>query len=171
MNRIMVIGCGGAGKSTFSRQLHRRTGIPLIHLDQHYWKEGWVESEKEEWTERVAELVSGDNWIMDGNYGGTFDIRMSRATVIVFLDRSSWLCLYRVFRRVFDNYGRSRADMASGCPERFSLSFLHYVASYNFVRRPGVLKRLAECPPSVQTFVLTKESEVQSFLRTFVPLG
>ena len=117
MKKIMIIGCCGGGKSTLARRVHEITGIELIHLDQHYWKANWVESEKEEWRQKVEELVKGDSWIIDGNYGGTMEIRMRRADIIVFLNRERWTCLYRVLKRTFLNYGKTRADMPPKCPE------------------------------------------------------
>lgn len=75
----MIIGCCGAGKSTLARKLHAVAGLELIHLDRQYWKSGWIETEPEEWGEKVAGLVAKPNWIIDGNYGGTMDIRIKRA--------------------------------------------------------------------------------------------
>lgn len=71
MRRVLVIGCGGAGKSTLARQLGEATGLPVIHLDAHYWRPGWVETPKETWRAAVDELIAADAWIMDGNYSGT----------------------------------------------------------------------------------------------------
>src|SRR4051812_22129729 len=71
MRRVLVIGSGGAGKSTFARSLAERLGLPLIHLDALYWRPGWVETPKEEWAREVRRLLSADRWVMDGNYGGT----------------------------------------------------------------------------------------------------
>jgi adenylate kinase family enzyme len=70
MRRVLVIGSGGAGKSTFSVALGKRLELPVIHLDAHFWRPGWVETPKPEWRERVAQLAARDAWVMDGNYGG-----------------------------------------------------------------------------------------------------
>ena len=96
MRRVLVIGSCGAGKSTFSRRLHKLTGLPLLHLDRHYWKPGWVESEVDEWKAKVEELIAGDEWIIDGNYGGTMEMRMRRADTVIWLDLPRYLCTYRV---------------------------------------------------------------------------
>ena len=120
MKKIIIIGSCGAGKSTLAKQLHQATGVPLIHLDTQYWSAGWVEPTKAAWEQKVKTLVAQPGWIMDGNFGGTMPIRMARADTIIYLDRSRWLCLFRVLRRVAKNYGKTRSDMAAGCPERFS---------------------------------------------------
>lgn len=161
----MIIGCCGAGKSTLARRIHEITQLPLIHLDQHYWKPNWIESEKEEWKSKVAELVQGDTWIIDGNYGGTMDIRMQKADTIVFLDRGKWLCLYRVLKRIYLNYGKTRADMTNGCPERLDFPFLHYVYSYNTKKKPALLERLAKVENKKQVFVLKSDKAVEDFLK------
>ncbi|MEL7122101.1 MAG: adenylate kinase, partial [Bacteroidota bacterium] len=136
MKRIMIIGCGGAGKSTLARQLHEKTGLPLIHLDKHYWLPNWVESDKKAWKQKVQQFAHEEDWIIDGNYGGTMDIRLERATTVIFLDRSRWLCLYRVMMRLLKNKGQTRMDMGAGCKERFNWEFMSYVFHYNETRRP-----------------------------------
>jgi adenylate kinase family enzyme len=80
----MVIGCSGSGKSSFSRKLSIKLKLPLIHLDQKYWKPGWVEPEKAEWKRKMEKLVEKEKWVLDGNYGGTMNIRIERADAIVF---------------------------------------------------------------------------------------
>jgi energy-coupling factor transporter ATP-binding protein EcfA2 len=76
--RIMVIGSGGAGKSTFARQLAALTGLPVIHLDRHYWRPGWERTPTAEWNGIVQALAAGASWIIDGNYtrlGGLWPIK------------------------------------------------------------------------------------------------
>src|SRR5687768_16103132 len=68
MKRVLVIGSPGAGKSVFSRRLGEITGLPVIHLDQHYWRPGWIEPSKDVWSRQVTELLQRDSWIIDGNY-------------------------------------------------------------------------------------------------------
>ena len=77
--RILIIGSGGAGKSTLARRLGELTGIPVIHLDAHYWLPGWVVTPKEEWAGKVDALLQGDRWIMDGNFGSTLKQRLVTA--------------------------------------------------------------------------------------------
>jgi adenylate kinase family enzyme len=114
MRRIAVIGPGGAGKSTLARQIGDRLGLPVIHLDAHFWHEGWTETPKDVWEQTVHGLVQGEAWVMDGNYGGTMDIRLDAADTILFLDLPPWLCLLRVVRRQVRYRRRTRPDMAPG---------------------------------------------------------
>ncbi|MGA8724615.1 MAG: hypothetical protein WB565_06205 [Acidimicrobiales bacterium] len=95
----MVTGLAGAGKSTFSRALSAKTGLPVIHLDIHFWKPGWVEPSENEWREKQRGLLASDDWIADGNYHATLDLRLERADTVVFLDTPWWVCAQRAFVR------------------------------------------------------------------------
>ena len=165
MRRVLIVGSGGSGKSTLARQLGARLALPVIHLDQHYFAPGWVEPSPEDWTATVDRLIAGDAWVMDGNYGGTMERRIAAADTVVFLDRSRWLCLGRVVRRWLLHIGRTRPDMAPGCPERIELAFVHYIWAYPRTRRPGVLARLARAGHA-QRFRLRSRRDVAAFLRS-----
>jgi adenylate kinase family enzyme len=97
--RVLIIGMAGSGKTTFSRALSRQTGLPVIHLDRHYWKPGWVKPSEYEWRERQRDLLSGDDWIADGNDLDTLDLRLERAESVVLLDTPWWICAGRAFMR------------------------------------------------------------------------
>ena len=83
---VLVTGLAGSGKSTFSGSLAARTGLPVIHLDLHFWKPGWVAPSEDEWREKQRRVLAGDAWIADGNYHETLDLRLERADTIVVLD-------------------------------------------------------------------------------------
>ena len=164
MRRVLVIGSGGAGKSTFAVALGQRTGLPVIHLDAHFWHAGWVETPKPEWRERVAQLVSRDAWVMDGNYGGTLPQRLAACDTVIFLDLPRAVCVWRVLQRGFRYAGQSRPDMAPGCPEQVSLKFLWWVWTYRSRRRPDVLRRLRELPATTRVEILRSQRKVDAFL-------
>ena len=166
MKRILVIGCCGAGKSTLSRKLARITGLPLIHLDQEYWQPNWVESDPADWEAKVETLIQDDSWIIDGNYGGTMPKRLTRADTVVFLDRSRWVCLYRVLKRTSLHYGQARSELPEGCRERFDWEFLKYVYRFQLDRRPGILRNLEDLSPEKQVFHMKSDKEVTQFLHS-----
>ncbi len=138
----MLIGNSGAGKSTLARELGRRTGLPVVHLDALYWQPGWVEPAREEWRVTQREALDGTDWIADGNYSGTMEERLPAADVVVLLDYPRWVCLLGVVTRAWRYRHTPRPDMAPCCPERLDLSFLRYVWSYPGKHRPRVLAKV-----------------------------
>lgn len=169
MNRVLVIGCSGAGKSFFARQLADRTGLPLIHLDQEFWQPGWTPTHRDPWRHRVEELAAQPRWIMDGQYGSSVGLRLKRADTVFFFDMPRWLCLTRVFRRTLRNYGRTRADMAPGCPERIDREFLRYIWEFEREHRPRVIQSLQGFPGRV--IVLRRPREAKTWLSKLQPCG
>ena len=130
MRRVLVIGSPGAGKSTLSHALARRTGLPLHHLDRMFWLPGWVERDRDEGRAELAKVLAQDCWIIDGNYGSTLPLRIARADTAVWLDYPTALCLGRALRRWWMYRGHSRPDMTEGCPERLDGEFLLYILNF-----------------------------------------
>ena len=131
MQRILIIGPCGAGKSTLAATLGARLGLPVFHMDKLNWQPGWVESSKDEINARLDAIVKTDRWLIDGNYGGTLPVRLARADTVIYLDYPISLCTARLFRRLWIYRGRTRPDMTEGCPERFDLGFLLYLLRWN----------------------------------------
>lgn len=134
VERVAIVGPGGAGKSTFARTLGELTGLPVIHLDHHFWKPGWVESPQDEWRQKQSELFAGDRWIADGNYGGTFDDRFALADTVIVIARPALLCVMSAMRRSVRDHGK--AIQADGCHERFQLVFYRWIWDYPRDSRP-----------------------------------
>jgi len=147
--RILVIGCSGAGKSTLARAIADRYRLPLIHLDRCYWRPGWAAPSEAEWSAEVERLIAEPAWVMDGNFSSTMARRAERADAIVFLDVPRWLCLVRVLRRAVLGYGRTRGDVAPGCPERFDWAFLMWIWNYPKRSRPNTLALLRDFPGAI----------------------
>lgn len=167
MKRIVLVGCGGAGKTTLATTLHRITDIPLIYLDKLYWKPNWEEPSKAEWVAIVEHLISQESWIMDGNFGSTMPIRFEKADTIIFMDRSRWLCLYRVMKRMLMYHGRVRPDMGASCAEHLDWAFLKYIYGYNDTRRPKILQHLERLKTRKNVIILRNNREVKEFLDSF----
>jgi adenylate kinase family enzyme len=161
---VLVVGPGGAGKTTFSLRLGELLGLPVMHLDSFYWRPGWEAPSDGEWEATVRRLTAGRAWVMDGNYGGTLDLRLRAADTVVFLDPPRLLCLWRLARRRLRYRGRSRPDMAPGCSERLTPEFLRYVWTYPTRRRPGVMRKLERLRHSKSVFVLRSPAETRRFL-------
>jgi adenylate kinase family enzyme len=166
MSRVAVIGCGGSGKSTLARELAARLRLPVIHLDAHYWRPGWVRTPDEEWEPMQPGLFAGDAWVADGNYHSTLRYRTARADTVVFLDFPRRTCLRGVFGRLLRQHGQVRSDMAPECPEGFDLGFLRWVWSFHRTARPRMLEVLNEFERAGGRVVtLSSRRAVDSFLR------
>ena len=164
MQRVLVIGSGGSGKSTVASQLGELLKLEVNHLDKFYWRAGWVEPETDEWIKIVNDLIERDSWIIDGNYGGTLARRLAACDTVIFLDLPRTLCLWRVLVRSLRYRGRTRPDMAEGCDEQLTWEFVKWVWGYPRTRRPGVLKKLSELSAGQKVFRLRSTREVRRFL-------
>jgi len=164
MKRVLVIGPGGSGKSTFARRLGQVLGIEVKHLDRFYWRAGWTKPSNEEWLKTVDELTSGDSWIIDGNFGGTLAQRVARCDTIIFLDMPRLLCLWRLTRRRMLYRNRARPDMSEGCNEKLDLDFIDWVWNYSKRSRPRVIKLLNESSETKKVVWLRSHADAENFL-------
>lgn len=142
MTKILVIGICGAGKSTFATKLAKKVNIPLYHLDKMYWKEIWTESEMDDFRARVLEVTNKDQWIIEGNYGSTYDLRLPKADTIFVLDYSKYLAMFRATKRILKHYRKTRPDMAPNCPERFDWDFYKFMWNFPKNNRPKLEEAL-----------------------------
>ncbi|WP_422123576.1 DNA topology modulation protein [Planococcus sp. X10-3] len=164
MNRIAIIGSGGSGKSTLSRKLGTKLNLEVYHLDVLLWKPNWQPTSKEEQRKIQMELVKKDEWIIDGNYNGTMDIRLTEADTIIFLDFNRVLCTYRALKRMIQYRNRKRPDMAEGVKERFDSDFIKWIWNYPKVVRPIVMQRLEKLPKDKAIIILKSPKEAERFL-------
>lgn len=155
MNRVIIIGPGGAGKSTFSRKLAEITKLPLYNLDNIYWKENKEHITREEFNEKLEEILKKDKWIIDGDYGRTYEIRIKFADTIYFLDYSLETCLNGVSSRI----GTKRED----CPfieTEFDEEFREWIINWPKNKRPIVIDLLEKYnDKNIIIFKNRKESE------------
>ena len=89
MKKIIVIGCPGSGKSTLSKKLHHKLGIPVIHLDMLYWNSDKTRVNKEDFDKKLEEVLIDDSWIIDGNFRRTLELRIKESDTVIFLDEPS----------------------------------------------------------------------------------
>ena len=135
MKRVIVIGCPGSGKSTVSRALHNKTGIPLYHLDMMYWNADKTTVEKSVFLERLSAVLETDEWIIDGNYGSTMELRMAACDTVIFLDYPLDVCLDGIKER----RGKPRSDMPWIETEE-DAEFIEFIRNYNEQQKPKVLE-------------------------------
>lgn len=161
MKKVIVIGCPGSGKSVFSRTLHEKTDLPLYHLDMIYWREDKTFLTREELIEKNNEIGKTDEWIMDGNYGGTMELRMSLCDTIIFLDYPTEVCLNGIMER----RGTHRPDMPWVDSDELDRDFVNSVKKYNTYNRPRVLERINQYSDK-QTLIFSSREEANNFLES-----
>lgn len=142
MEKILVMGNPGSGKSTLAVGLGEILHLPVIHLDKLYWQPGWVELDDESWTAIQHELVEGNEWIIDGNYLKTLELRLPHADTIFFHDYSTALSFRRIMVRTFKNFGRTRPDMGEGCPEKLDPAFIKFCWQFNRRYKPAIKEKI-----------------------------
>ncbi|QKS72528.1 DNA topology modulation protein [Paenalkalicoccus suaedae] len=166
MERIAIVGSGGAGKSTFARRLGRAIGLEVVHLDTLMWRPNWELVSREEQKQIQLELLaSPDGWIIDGNYGFTMELRLQAADTIIFLDLPRWLCMTRIVKRRIHYHNRSRPDMREGNKEQLTLEFLRFVWGFKKNKRPQIKGRLQKLENEKRVVILHSRREVEAFLR------
>jgi adenylate kinase family enzyme len=144
VQRVAILGSGGAGKSALAAALADRTGLPVVHLDVVYWRPGWNEPPPEEFAAALDAAVAEERWILDGNFlrhGGP-DPRFGRADTVVFLDLPRTTCLWRVVKRRVQEARRPRRDLPQGCSETLDVPFMRWVWRYPARNRPRLLSFL-----------------------------
>ena len=172
MKKILIIGSGGAGKSTFARRLHDATGIEAIHLDKVFWRPNWVETPKDEWQRTIEDLLKKDSWIMDGNYSGTLEMRLAACDTVIFLDLPPAVCVLRAIKRFLIYKGSSRPDMAENCAEKFDLEFIKFLKwIWDYPRRtkPKIEASIKQVQDTKKIFRLRSKNEVENFFVNFSP--
>jgi adenylate kinase family enzyme len=164
MQRVIILGCGGAGKSTLARALAERTGLPVFHLDRAFWKAGWVESSREEFDAAHDVILANDRWIIDGNYTRTIDRRAADADTIVVLDLPTISCMYGILKRALLGYGRTRPDMADGCPEKLDWEFTKWVWRFRRDTRPQQMAAIEAARGTKTLYLLKSRRDVRRWL-------
>lgn len=165
----MILGPGGAGKSELATLLSRRTGLPVVHLDVLFWREGWKPAPRDEARRALAEAIAGERWILDGNFfdeAGADDARFSRADTVVFLDLPRATCLRRVLSRLVRDRRRTRPDLPEGCREGFDPYLLRWIWRYPRTDRPRVLEILSSLDGRTDVHHLRSRADARRYVET-----
>jgi adenylate kinase family enzyme len=150
LERVVILGRGGAGKSVLARELGAATGLPVVELDQEFWTPDLRPLPAPDWARRQAVLAAGPRWIMDGDLG-PYDVvepRLRRAGTVVVLDLPLWLCAWRARRR-----GPQRRD------------FWSWTVRWRRRSRPALLRAIADAAPAADVVILRSRRAVRRWLR------
>lgn len=159
MKRVIVIGSPGAGKSTFSRRLRQKTGLPLYYLDQIWHRPDKTNVSREEFDRRLGEILEKDCWIIDGNYLRTLQKRMEACDGIFFLDYPVKLCLESVQARI----GKKREDMP-WVETELDEEFREWILRFPKDQRPKILSLLAQYGEEKEIHVFSSRREANDYL-------
>jgi adenylate kinase family enzyme len=167
MERVVILGPGGAGKTDLATSIAWRTGLPVVHLDVLFWGPGWTPAPEEDARRALASAVTEERWILDGNFlADGDDLRFDRADTVILLEPSRATCLWRVLWRLVRDRRRSRPDLPEGCREGFDLALVRWIWRYPRSDRPRVLEILAGLDPGVDVRRLRSRSDVRRYLAT-----
>lgn len=166
MKRIMIIGSGGAGKSTLARQLGERLHLDVYHLDALMWRPGWVMAPRAERIDIQQRLVKKDEWVIDGNFGNTLDLRLQAADTVILIDLPRIVCIYRVLKRVVRYRGTTRPDMGASCEEKLDFAFLKWVWNFPDIQRLQLLQQIQQHPTQPHLIHLKSSRVVRNYLQS-----
>jgi adenylate kinase family enzyme len=156
MKRVVIMGRGASGKSTFARSLGEITGLPVVELDKVFWRPGLVATPRDEWVAVQDLLVAKDGWIIDGDLGqvDVVETRLRAADTVIFLDFSFSCCAHRAIRR-----SRERFD------------FWWWVLAYRWQSRPALLKAITQYVPSAELHAFRNPDSLQRFVDQLVHMA
>jgi adenylate kinase family enzyme len=157
--RILVVGPSGSGKTHLSLRLGELLDLPLVHLDAHRWRPGWVALPDRDWRPVVAELTRAPAWIMDGTYESTLDLRIPAADAVIVLEVRRLSCFLGLLQRRFFDGRRLRPDAPAG--QRIDRAFLRYLWSYPVATRPLLLAELRKHGAGKTVIVLHGRRQVR----------
>jgi len=153
MQRIIVLGRGGAGKSTAARRLGELVGIPVIELDKLFWRPGLPPLPKSTWAAMQQELAKQSRWIMDGDLGpyDVLSVRIAAADTVLLLDFPLWLCVWRALRR-----------------DKEKWDFWWWLVTWGWLERPKIRGMLAT-NPSLNLHIFRSPKDLETFLANIMP--
>ncbi len=168
MQRIVIVGNAGSGKSTLARVLGKRLGLTTTYLDALFWQPGWVKPDAEAFRARIREAVAGGRWVCEGNYDQhTFDLRLPRADLIIWMDTPRLICLIRVILRSALN--RPRPDIPADCNEKLDrefVAFLRYVWTFDRTHHPRIEARRLAHGPMIPVVRLRNVRQISRFVQS-----
>lgn len=166
MQRVMIIGQPGSGKSTLARKLGLLTGLPVVHIDTIHWQPGWVERSPDQKTRLCHEVEARERWIFEGGHSATWENRIARADLLIWIDRSATLRFWRVLLRTLLQRGRSRPDLPENCPDLLAKlpEFFGFMWRTKKTARVKMQQLVATAPSTCRVVRLRSNRDTRVFL-------
>jgi adenylate kinase family enzyme len=168
MEKIVIIGSAGAGKSTLAQELGSILNITVYHLDRIFWQRGWKEKPRDKRIDILQKILREKQWIIEGTYLSSSDPRLNAADTIIFLDIDPLLCLKRIMKRHHEYQGRPRRDIPEGCTDKLTLFRILKVLGFPFRGRRTLKQKLRKFPTE-KVIWLRSSKEVEDFLVKIKP--
>lgn len=164
--RILVIGCSGGGKSTLSHKIATALDLPYHPMDREvFWLPGWVQRPRDEHRGIIAQIVEAEAWLMDGTNPSSFDLRLPRSDLVIWVRLPRWRCLLGVYRRASRYVGRHRPEMAEGCVEKWpDREFLSYIWNFEQKFAPRIIQEIEKHGPTVPVVTVKSHGEMAHLL-------
>lgn len=158
MNKVIIIGCPGAGKSTFAKALQQKTSLPLFHLDMLFWNKDKTHVSREVFDHRLDNVLLQENWIIDGNYGRTLEKRLKMCDTVFLLDFPVDICLNGVRSRI----GKTRDDMP-WIEQEFDQEFRQWIIDFPKNELPHIYALLKKHNEK-NVFIFKSHNDTQNYL-------
>ncbi len=168
MQRILIIGNAGAGKTTLARLLAQKLDLPLVHLDRLFWHGNWQQQDRDTFDALLQAELEKPAWIIDGNFSRTLPHRLRYCDAVIYLDLPTWVCLTGITWRIFRYWKKTRPDMGGCCPEQFDKqkrALYRGVLQYNKRNRQKIYQLLADATHA-KVIVLRSRKQIRTFLET-----
>lgn len=163
MNKIVVVGPSGAGKSEFSRKLNKILNIELFHLDNIFWNEDKTHIEREEFDNKLSDILHKDRWIIDGDYSRTYEVRFKNADTIFFLDYPKDICLEGANSRI----GKKRDDLP-WIEEEFDKEFKEWIINWFIVTKPILIELINKYKKDKSIIIFKSREEANDFINSLL---
>lgn len=156
--KAIVIGSPGAGKSTFSRKLRDMTGLPLYHLDMIWHRPDQTTVSKQEFDERLREILAKNHWIIDGNYSRTLELRLQHCDTVFLLDFPLETCLAGAMSRI----GKAREDLP-WLETEFDPEFRQFILDFPKDSLPRIYRLLEKYQMDKKTVIFKSREELENY--------
>lgn len=161
MKKVIIIGCPGAGKSTFARKLSEVTGLPLFYLDMIWHKPDETNISREEFDRKLNELLKKDRWIIDGNYIRTVEMRLKECDTVFLLDYPLELCLSGARSRI----GKKRPDLP-WLEKEFDEEFRQFIMDFPGNELPKIYEILKRYENEKNIYIFKNREDASKYLQS-----